>query len=160
MNNVRTTVFTIFGILCLLGCQQPRQAGLALYTVENPAVLPGSTNAFWEGSITASPLLTDEDFIGFGADSLSFRLSAEGAKALEGFQTSMEPKTVVLTLDRNPVLGFWLWGKYSSLGCDWLVGTMNAEVLKLRKGLPRSHFADSLYTDEWVRSVTLHLNTR
>jgi hypothetical protein len=88
-----------------------------------------------------SSLINESDIDYFNWDKQILCLKGNAAQRLRKLDIPLRGLAVALTLDKEPVYGFWLWNRISSFSCDWIVSVVypNTNNLMLGFGLPKGN---------------------
>lgn len=82
-----------------------------------------------------SALIIQSDIEYFDWKTQRVKLSENGLKKLKALKIPLQGLAAAISIDKEPIYGFWFWNVVSSFGCDW-VCTYPDLGFKLQFGLP------------------------
>jgi len=141
----RKLIITIAIIICAL--TRTEGQGLEIYLVKHE--FPDFTKEHSDSScyycfepikvdLFDTALIKQSDIEFFDWNNQSIKLNDSGLKKIKNQKIPLQGLAVAITIDKEPIYGFWLWNIVSSFGCDW-VYTYPEIGFNIEFGLPMGH---------------------
>ncbi|MEL6535011.1 MAG: hypothetical protein AAFQ98_06335 [Bacteroidota bacterium] len=128
--------------------------GLYLHlALEYQRTEPHANQYFLPEQVEGKVLLKPDDFLGYDAETKTLLLSDSAKSSLNQLDISMTGLPMVMALDEQPLLGFWLVNGQNTWGISWWVGKRTSQGIKLVPGQPRSSFQANYEDGEWEQSL-------
>lgn len=83
-----------------------------------------------------SALIKQSDIEYFDWEVQTIKLNANGIKKLIALKVPLKGMAAAISIDNEPIYGFWFWNIVSSFGCDWVCTYPVNLGFKLQFGLP------------------------
>ncbi|MEM9324697.1 MAG: hypothetical protein AAGA85_03540 [Bacteroidota bacterium] len=158
-------LFSLLFSLATISTNQVGQAGLAIYSVDQPYpdFTKSDVDCYYcfdvdKTKLSGSPILSESDIVSFDWDNQQVTLTDEGMKKVSALDIPLPGMAVAFVLNGEPIYGFWFWNSLSAYTCDRVCATPTKDF-KITFGLPgvQPYGSDPRFNSKLKSYVTKNL---